>query len=140
MSRSRLIGMGDCLKTLADMKRATAVAVGRRSLLPAATILRDEVERRAPLLTGELKRSVRVDSKSQAKRRRKGAVDVTVIADEAAAVPNEFGTSDTPMQQFFRPAVDAKRDDMFDAVARDLAAETTKAAQRAARKKARAGG
>jgi HK97 gp10 family phage protein len=139
VSKSRIIGMGDCLATLAGLKKATATAVGRRALLPAAEILRAEVERRAPLLTGDLKASVRVIGKSQSKRRRRGAVDVTVIADDIAAVTNEFGTSDTPIQPFFRPAIDATREAMFDAVARDLTAETTKAAERVARRKARTG-
>jgi HK97 gp10 family phage protein len=134
---TKLIGMGDCLATLSDLKKATARAVGRRSLLPAASILRDAVASRAPELTGNLKSSVRVDGRSQSRRRRKGAVDVTVLADDAAAVPNEFGTSDTPIQAFFRPAVDATKQRMFEAVAADLRTETMKAAERAARKKAR---
>lgn len=131
---TKLIGMGDCLATLASLKKATATAVGRRSLLPAAELLRAAVEARAPERQGNLKRSARVDKKSQPKRRRRGAVDVTIIADDAAAVPQEFGTHDMAAQPFFRPAVEAEKSAMFNAVARDLQTETTKAAQRVARR------
>jgi HK97 gp10 family phage protein len=130
----KLIGMGGCLAALSDLRKATAVAVGRRALLPAAEVLRAAVEARAPQDTGDLKRSIVIDKRSQAKRRRKGAVEVSVYANDIAAVTNEFGTSDTPMQPFFRPAVEAEKQAMFDAVARDLQAETIKAAKRAARK------
>ncbi|HEU0045082.1 HK97-gp10 family putative phage morphogenesis protein [Sphingomonas sp.] len=130
----KLIGVGDCLATLSAMKKGTVIGVARRALLPAAEILRAGVAARAPELTGNLKRSVRVDRKSQVKRRRRGAVDVTVIADDAAAVPTEFGTSDTPIQPFFRPAIEAEKAAMFAAVADALRTETTKTAQRAARR------
>lgn len=127
----QLIGVGEAGKALAGMKRATAMAVARRSLLPAANHLASVVEGNAPVLTGNLKGSVRVDRKTQSKRNRKGAVDVTVIADDAAAVPVEYGTSDTPMQAFFRPAIESQKQRLFEMVARDVEVQTMAAAKKA---------
>ena len=136
MTRSRLIGVGDALATMANLSNAVVRNINRRALEPAAGLLRDEVEARAPLLEGNLKRSVRIDRKPS-KRRIAGKVDLTVIADDPAAVPDEYGTSDTPVLAFFRPAIDAKREAMFEATAAALQSETIAAAQRVAKRGAK---
>lgn len=131
-----LIGTGDALATLAALSKATARAVGRRSLIPAAQILAAEVAFNAPVLTGALAASVRVDRKMSRIKKRKGAVDLSVIADDVAAVPVEYGTNDTPMQSFFRPAIVSSKGAMFEAVASAVQTETTAAAKRVAKRAA----
>lgn len=123
--KSRIVGVDDCLATLADLKKGTRRGVGRRSLVPAAEQLADAVRERAPVLTGELRGKVRVETQGS---------KVAVVVEDEAAVPNEYGTSDTPIQPFFRPAIDTERAGMAETVGRDLAAETIKTAKRVARR------
>lgn len=58
---------------------------------------RESAERDAPVLTGRLKASIRVERTSDGGRR--------IIADVPYAIFVEYGTSDTPMQPFLRPAL-----------------------------------
>jgi HK97 gp10 family phage protein len=132
--KSGLIGTGDALATLSALSKQTAKAVGRRSLIPAAQILVAEVTFNAPVLSGALAASVRIDTKISRMKQRKGAVDLAVIADDPAAVPTEYGTSDTPIQSFFRRAIASVKAAMFEAVASALQSETVAAAKRVAKR------
>lgn len=136
----RAEGFREASKQLNNMRRATAQGVGRRALPAPATILRDEMKARVARLTGTLHDKIEVQ-KARAKR---GRPQITVIADDVAAMQNEFGNSNMDAQPFARPALEAKKGPMFDAFATALREEVDKsvirANRRAARKAARTGG
>lgn len=142
----KIEGMAEAFNNLMSLKSvATQKNALRRSLMPAANMYRDKMEELAPEFEGNLKASIHIEekpklSKSQAKAKRKGgdkSVEVHVIADDAAAARQEYGTSFHPPQPFGIPAYDATRQGMLDVTAEAAKKEIGSAVERQARKAAR---
>lgn len=138
---SRIEGFREAADTLATLSRAVQRGVGRTVLREPAALLAGEVQTRAPKLTGLLQGAVKVVNNRLTKkaareaRARPGAVELAVLVDDAAAVPNEFGNEHVdPAQPFFRPAIDAKREEMMRVGAARIKTAVDAAAQRAARR------
>lgn len=140
---SRIEGFREASRTLSDLSKTVAKNVGKRSLMPGAKLLRDAVSSNAPRLEGNLADSVIVtDKMTKATKRRKkragdNSVEVYVIADDPAAVPQEYGTHDMPAQPYFARSVASTKARIFELVGEAIRQETTKAAQRAAKKAAK---
>src|SRR5690606_8675852 len=99
-----------------------------------------------PVDKGHLKKSVTVGTRL-AKSQRKAAKQDNSEGDvmmhlgpgqDPAAHLQEFGSSQHPAQPFMRPSWDQNKDAVLDGIADDLWKEIDKAAQRLARKAARA--
>lgn len=140
---NRAEGFADASRALNALSKTVAKNVGRRSLMPSAHLLRDTVSSYAPRLSGNLSDSVIVTdkgTKATARRKRRAgdsSVEVYVIAEDPAAVPQEYGTNDMPAQPYFRRAVDAVKARIFDMVGNDLKRLVIDAAQRAAKRAAK---
>lgn len=119
----RIVGMDGAVASLRGLGRAVG-KIGVDDLVAAAERLRDEVAARAPVREGELRGSVHVEVENN---------EIAVIADDVASVHVEYGTSDTPIQPFFRPAVVAERGGMIEMTADKLGARVTREARRVAR-------
>lgn len=132
---TKVDGFEACGRALADLKTATARAVGRRSLLPAAEHLKTKAAAAAPELTGDYKGSYSVDRSPKA--RRKSAAEVHVRADDVGAAAIEYGTTDTPAFGTFARTADAETDAMVKLVGDALLVETDKAVARAEAKAAK---
>lgn len=81
-------------------------------VMQAALIVEEEIRQRAPVDTGELVRSL--DAKAD---RRMASASATVQIERSGldgtehyAIFNEFGTSKMPAQPFFRPGIEAARE------------------------------
>lgn len=129
-----LQGFREASAALNEMSKGVARGVGKRALNVPANILADEMTARAPRLSGNLAGSIKVIPE----KARKGRPQVGVIADDIAAIQNEFGNSNMAAQPFARPAKDAKSGEMLDAFGAALKVEVDKSVARAARKAARA--
>lgn len=76
--------------------------VVRTSIKDAAKILMEDSRRRAPKLTGALKKGHKV----RAMKRRRNFIGRTILVDDPAAAAMEYGTSDVDAQPYLRPALD----------------------------------
>lgn len=129
-------GMGECLAALRELEKAAQNKIGKRALKAPATVIARAVQAKAPVSSrptnptpGSLKASVKVVSS----RKEKGGPRIAVIADDVAAVPNEYGTSKMSPQPFFRPAVDTAREAAGQAMAEALKQEVDAEVQRIAK-------
>jgi HK97 gp10 family phage protein len=101
---------------LASAAASAVAGPARRAVDAGLELLADEIRRRAPVDTGQLRDSVRV-----APAGREGTdVHGEIVIDEYYAVFEEFGTSDRPARPFMRPAVEATREAVRNAMAREL--------------------
>ena len=139
-ARSHITGMKGCRESLQQLSRAVQRGIGKRALQAPAGVIAAAVKSRAPVSgrgnnpsRGSLRDSVKV----AAARAEKGRPTVVVLADDVAAVPNEFGTSSMAAQPFFRPAVDAVREQAGAAMANALKSEVDAAVVRAAKRAAK---
>lgn len=109
---SRNEGMAEASKQMRELSKVVQNRVGKRSLRAPAELLARAVKAKAPVSSrstnptpGSLRDSVKVANA----RKEKGRPTVVILAEDVAAVPNEYGTSKMAAQPFFRPAVDANR-------------------------------
>jgi HK97 gp10 family phage protein len=134
-------------KALAEVgSKATQKNVLRRALLKAAKPIDDQASALAPRDTGKLEISVitgtqltRRQRSSAYKAGKLGVVEVHVGTALSRGLFQEFGTYKMPAQPFMRPAWDANKDKAESIIATELWVEIRKAAERAARKRAKAG-
>lgn len=134
---ARVEGFADCIAALRELKTTVARNVGRRALVPAGDILASAATANAPVLTGNLKRSISVDRKQRSASKRAGVAELSVIASDLGAAAIEYGTSDTAAQPYMRPAVDANEGRMTAAVAQAVQEGVMAATARASRKAAK---
>lgn len=142
-ARGFIDGMKGAREALQELSRATQRNVGKRALKAPAALLAAAVKAAAPVSArsgnktpGSLKASVGTrDTKAQ-----RGTVRRTVIADDVAAVPTEFGLANRKYaaKPWFRPAVDANREAAARSLAEGVKIEIEAVAARAARKAAKA--
>jgi HK97 gp10 family phage protein len=151
-TKVRVDGLRELERALAELPKATGKNVLRRVLLKRGQPVADAMQAMAPddPRTGgkDLKSSIGVStklSKRQAGLHRKmfandkAAVEVFV---GAGALPQahlqEFGTAHHGPQPFARPAWDAGKGPLLDGLKDDIWAEIKKAAERLAKKQAKA--
>lgn len=151
MSRVEIEGFQEARETLQSLSKAVQKNAGRKALRVAAEIIASAVRANAAVSTdpnnktpGSLRDSVTVSFSAKSfsrarnqRRQRRGTTTVEVIADDVAAVPNEYGTTNMAAQPFFRPAVDSSTDRAGQAFAAALKPEIEAAAQRAAKRSAK---
>ncbi len=145
--RFAIEGLSDLQVTLRELPDTTAKAVlrrvGRKVLQPVADHARSIVRED----TGTLKESIGVSTKltrrQKRKHRKKDRNDVVVFVGAGGltqAITEEFGTVDQAAHPFMRPAWDANRSQVIDAIGETLATEIDKSARRLAKKLAKAKG
>ena len=145
-----------------NLSKATTRNVLRRSLLQVAEMMVTAAQANAPVNTGWLRDDIEAGTKlsgAQAKSAREEAgtqaqaqagggfrsakSDTLWVyvgpRTTAKAIVQEFGSRDQPAHPYMRPAWDQTNRDMATGIKDALAAQIEKAAQRAARKAARAG-
>jgi HK97 gp10 family phage protein len=144
---TRVEGLRALEAALKELPKATGKNVARRALIKAAKPFDERWRSIASGFqdTGALVESGGVTpaklSRRQSKLHRK-ASPIEVQAGpgpDPAAVQNEFGNNHQEAQPFVRPAWDATKGDMPEAVGRELAVEIAKSAARLARRRARGG-
>lgn len=133
--------MKEAREALQELSKATQTNTGKRALQAPARVFVSRIKAKAQVSSrpsdptpGSLRESVRVGRASS----RKGVARLDLIADDVAAVPNEFGTSKMAAQPFFRPGINSARGEAAFAMAEAVKFETDAAVQRAARKAAKA--
>lgn len=146
--RARVEGLAELSAGLAELPKATSRNVMRRVGRAALEPMAETARQNAPVDNNDLRESIAVSTKAAGHARRTGRKrnEVEVYMGPggrggAKAPPQgvlqEFGTRNHGPQPFMRPAWDAGKDDLLQAVADGLAPEIEKAAQRIARKQAR---
>jgi hypothetical protein len=142
---SRIEGMRECREALQELGRTVQRNVGKRALKQGpGRVFVAEIKRRAPVSSrpndptpGSLRDSVKVvDARTE-----KGRATVAILAEDIAAVPNEYGLKHRRYKPhpFFRPGIDAGRDEAGAAMAAELKSEVDVAVAKAAKRAARAG-
>lgn len=151
MARERVEGLRELDRALAELPKATARNILRRTLTTAAEPLVKEAAALAPDRPGkpanDLSSSIAVSSKLNKEQRKatrgddKSFAEVYVGPD--VSVPNahghwqEFGTVNHGPQPFMRPAWDGKQREVLEIIKSETWNEIERAAKRLARKAAR---
>lgn len=137
----RIEGFKECREALQELSKTVQRNVGRRALLAPAGVIAVAVKVKAPVSSdprdptpASLRESVQIVPEKS----RGTAAQVAVVAEDEAAVPNEFGTTKMTAQPFFRPAVDGARAAAGAAFAAALKPEVDAAVARAAKRAAKA--
>lgn len=136
---SRIEGMREARETLQALGKRVETAVGQRSLLtgPGPVIVR-EVSSRAKTsnrATNPTPGSLKASPKVVRARKDKRGPRAAVLVEDPAALPKEYGLVHRkyPAEPFFRPAVDAVREQaglaMADALKAEIAIEVAKVAK-----------
>jgi HK97 gp10 family phage protein len=129
---------------LEELPKATGKNVMRRILKRRAQPIADDAEALAPVRTGQLKRSIIVGTRLSRRQRRAAKETKSYVEIYVGPGPlpqahmDEFGTSQQKPQPFLRPAWDAHKGSLLNNLRDDLWAEIEKAAERLARKAAKA--
>ncbi|KFB10335.1 HK97-gp10 family putative phage morphogenesis protein [Nitratireductor basaltis] len=151
-TRVSVDGLRELEKALEELPKATGKNVLRRVLRKAAEPIADDMRAKAPddpvTQGNDLRSSIGIGTKlgkRQGKLHRKmfkndkAAVEMFV---GAGVIPHshlqEFGSTIHGPQPFARPAWDANKNHALNIVAKELGTEITKAAERLARKQAKA--
>ena len=134
-------------KALAEVgTKATQKNILIRTLKKAAAPIDEAASNMAPIDTGKLQ--VSVVTGTQLTRRQKGSAykagklgvaEVHVGTAMSRGLFQEFGTYKMPASPFMRPAWDMRKGEAETIIAKELWVEIEKAAQRAAKKRAKAG-
>lgn len=153
----RVEGLKELNRALGELPKATGRNVLRRVAVAALQPMADDAQARANAAdmrhTGKLAESIEVSTQLAGYARRisrrgssKSEVEAHMgPAGRGAKAPpqgrlQEFGTQHHGPQPFMRPAWDAHKGRLMGTVAKDLAVEIKKAAERQARKMARQSG
>ncbi len=143
--RVKVEGLQEIQAALHELPKATARNVMRRVLRQLAEPIADTARQLAPVLSGDLKESVGVSTKlaRNVKRGRSklstNAVEMFVGPFNAPrSIQQEFGNINHPPQPFMRPAWDKHKDELLPKVGEAMWNEIRAAAERKARKEARA--
>lgn len=140
-------GLAQLESALLELPKSTNKAVLRRVAKKALAPFDAAWRAKAPRQTGALEESGGVGTKLTSRQARmnrkrddKSYIEMYAGPNNPAAVPQEFGTVDQKAQPFARPAWDETQDETLAIVREELGGEIDKAAERLARKAARAAG
>lgn len=119
---SRLEGVGASLAALRKLDDHVQTKIGKRALKGAAQKLASRVRANAKVSTrpdNKTKGSLRNSVTDKPGRAKKGVTTHAVIAADVAAVPKELGLTrrNYPPEPFFRPAIDAGREEAAQSIA-----------------------
>lgn len=137
-------GLKELQTALQQLPRATAKNVMRRVLLERAKPIAESASSRARVRTGTLKTSFKAGTKlSRRQKKSVGSIGDTVEvyigpAPLVQAITEEFGTDKVAANPMLRPAWHAGKDKVLLGLREDLWKEIKKAAERLARKAAKA--
>jgi HK97 gp10 family phage protein len=141
----RVDGLREIQDALHQLPKATAKNVMRRVLKARAQPIAEKARQLVPVDEGDLRDSIVVSTKlakSQKKTNKKehrDEVEMFVGPDNRPQAHwMEFGTFKDQAQPFMRPSWDSTKDDLLTGIAHDLWKEINKAADRMARKAAKA--
>ncbi|WP_375290410.1 HK97-gp10 family putative phage morphogenesis protein [Qipengyuania sp.] len=138
-----ITGFKELDKALADLPKATERAVLRRVAKKALEPMLDRAKQLVPVDEGDLQRSLVIGSSLSKRARRadrkepRQGLRLFMGTNSRNGVPREFGTVRTVAQPYMRPAWDSFKQRSLNIILSDLSIEVDKAAERAARKRAR---
>jgi len=108
-----LRGADELLKGLQELEPAIAKKILRTAMRQAATPILEEAKRRVPILTGQLRKSLKIRA---IKRNNKGRIGVVISTEKGFFKGEtfygaflEFGTKKMPAKPFIRPAFEANK-------------------------------
>jgi HK97 gp10 family phage protein len=140
----KMEGFRELERALAELPKATARNVLRRTLKKAAQPIEDDMEANAPVDTGWASKSIASSftlnpaQKREAKKETKSFAEIHIGTRRgSAALLQEFGTFKQPARPFMRPAWEANQQISVKIIFDELGGEIDKAAARLARKAAR---
>ena len=150
-TRVRVEGLRELERALAELPKATARNVLRRTITESAQPLIASAKKLAPDRPGkppnDLANSITISSRLNKQQRKesrgdpKSFVEMYVGPDVSVPHPHghwqEFGTVRHGPQPFMRPAWDGNKNVVLEKIKDELGTQITKAAQRLARKAAR---
>jgi HK97 gp10 family phage protein len=138
-------GLAELQTALRELPDATAKNVLRRVGKTRLAPMAERARQLAPVDQGELRDSIAVSTKLTRRQRSlhvKESPDAIEVFAGAGPHPQahmqEYGTEHNAPQPFMRPAWDAERDGVLEGIKDDLWQEIEKAANRLARKRAKA--
>lgn len=144
----RVDGLRELDEALGELPKATAKNVLRRVARKALEPVAADMAARAPVDDGHLRDSIGVGTRLT---RRQAALHRKAFRDDRASIEmfagaggmpqahlREFGGDGHPPHPFARPAWDSNKNGVLESIKSDLGDEIMKAAQRLARKAARA--
>jgi HK97 gp10 family phage protein len=133
---SRIEGMREAREALQELSKAAQTRLGNRALERPARVFVRRIKAKAAVsgrpgnpTPGSLRESIR-DAKA---RKERGRPTRVILAEDVAAVPNEFGRSKMAAQPFFKPAIDEGRDEAGGAMADGLREEVDAEVRRIAK-------
>ncbi len=112
---ARFEGTEEMIQNLENMKARVLNKGLKAAFMAAGAIVRDEAAARAPRLTGRLSEGMTLEWEGRKHRAKVGPHKDTYYGDFL-----ERGTSRMAAHPFLRPALDARREDAFRAMAKEL--------------------
>lgn len=141
----KIEGLRELQTALRQLPDSTSKNVIRRVLRKAGEPIAEAARQRVPVGFGDLKRSIGVSTKlsrrQKGKHKKGGPNDIEVFVGTGShpqAHMQEFGTRKHPAQPYMRPAWDSKKKAALEGIKVDLWTEIKKAAERLAKKAAKA--
>jgi len=127
-------GAKEMERVLKKLGPQTAARVGDKSLRAGAKVIVDEAKRLAPVLYGDLRKSIAVGPGKSSDPGERVVLIGFKRPESAIAHLVEFGTAHSPAQPFMRPAMDTRAGEALDAMgeimAKGITAEAAKLAKR----------
>ena len=131
-------GLRELDAALSELPKATSRNVMRRAGIKALEPMAEEMRRRVPVDSGDLKEGIAVSTRNPRRNRRQSEVEVYAgPGRHPQAHLREFGGDGNPPEPYVRPAWDGGKTELLDTVKQDLWSEIEKAAARLAKKAAR---
>lgn len=134
----RVEGLREIDAALGELGKATGRNVMRRVAIKRLEPMAEEMRRRVPVDSGDLKDGITVTTKNPKRNRKRSEVEAHAgPGRHPQAHLREFGGDGNPPAPYVRPAWDGGKDKLLDGIKDDFWEEISKAAQRQARKAAR---
>lgn len=133
---SRIEGMAEASRQMREFTKVAQNRIGKRALKAPAGVLVRKIKGKAHVSsrsTNPTPGSLRDSVKDVDARKERGRVTRVIIADDVAAVPNQYGTSKMAPNYFFSRGVDEGRDEAGHAMAGALKQEVDAEVQRIAK-------
>ena len=127
-----LVGLDELRETLMTVAPREANNILRTAVHGLAGKVRDELKRRVPVASSDLKKSIKA-----VRRRGKPNFPISDVRGGATApymLMTEFGTSDTPAQPFIVPGVEALRPSVPQIYKEEFGSKFEKAMERKAKR------
>lgn len=133
---SRIEGMREARETMQELSRTVQNRIGKKALKHPARVFVRHIQAKAHVSSrsgnptpGSLRDSVKdVDA-----RRERGRATRVILADDVAAVPNQYGTSKMAPNYFFSLGIDDGRNEAGQAMADGLKQEVDAEVRRIAK-------